>query len=580
MRNKILTGSRLFSFLFIVTVLSPAVLHAQDKYPKNYFRNPLDIPIKLAGTFGEIRSNHFHTGIDIRTNEQDGLVVHAAADGYVSRINVSAYGYGNALYITHPNGFVTVYGHLSRYNDVITKYLRQKQYEQHRFAIDLELGPNEIPVKQGDTVAFSGSTGDAAGPHLHFEIRTEKSEHPLNPFLFGLTTIDNLPPVIRGICIYPLTDSSNVNGGHSPLYIRAVKKGDEYVPEGDSVIHVYGKIGVGVSTYDVSEQGANHNGPYTETLADGGDTVYSSAMNELNFGTIHYVNGHVDYEEFKKDHRTIEHSFRAPNDELAIYKKVEHRGDIKCTHGAAHYMKYMVSDFNGNTSVLPFTLQADSKRGSVFHDKVHYDAVVNWRKDFDYRIHGMDLHIPARVLFDNMHFRCTRDTSSFHIISSVYNVGDEYTPLNAAFTIGIRPSAPLPDSILRRAVMVQIDGHHLWSVGGTDEKGTIVAHPRTFGSFALMFDLACPIIKPLNIYPNKNMSRSDAIEFKISDNLSGIGSFNAYVDGQWILIEFNPKKDMIYYTFDEHVGPGKHHLKLVVDDNVGNTTVYQVDFTR
>ena len=240
MPNKILTNFRTIAFLFTITVSSPGLLSAQNKYPQAHSIPLLDVPLKLAGTSGQIRSNHFHPGIDIRTKEAAGLPVHAAANGYVSRINVSAYGYGNALYITHPNGFVTVYGHLSRYNAVITKYLRQKQYEQHRFAIDIELGPNEIPVRQGDTVAFSGSTGDAAGPHLHFEIRAEKSEHPLNPFLFGLTTVDNLPPVIRGICIYPLTDSSNVNGRHASLYIKAVKRGDKYVPESDSVIHVYG----------------------------------------------------------------------------------------------------------------------------------------------------------------------------------------------------------------------------------------------------------------------------------------------------------------------------------------------------
>lgn len=554
---------------------------AQTKYPQNYFRNPLDIPITLAGTFGEIRSNHFHTGLDLKTEEREGLIVHAAADGYVSRINVSGYGYGNALYITHPNGYVTVYGHLSRYNDVIMKYLRKIQYERQRFSVDIQLKPGEIPVKKGDTVAYSGSTGGAEGPHVHFEIRDEKSEDPLNPMLFGLTTIDHEAPVVRGICIYPLNDSSNVNGKHTPLYLAATRKGHDYVIEnGDSVIHVYGKIGVGLSSYDMGEVGTGHNGPYAQLLLDGNDTVYLSKMDELSFGSIHYVNGHVDYKAFKKDSRTIEHSFQTDNDALDIYKKITHRGRITCKGGQAHHMEYIVSDFNGNTTSIPFTLQSDTRVGTISHDSLHSVATIHWRKDFDYEVRGMLLHIPERVLFEDIRFSCSVDTSSLHVYSAVYRIGDKYTPFNNTYTLSIKPSAPLPDSVLKRAVIVQIDGSHASYIGGSLEHGYIVAHPKNFGSFAIMMDNERPTVKPINIYKNKDMSRSAAIEIEITDNLSGIATFNAYVDGQWILMEYNPKKNMIYYTFDEHVGPGKHHLKLVVVDNVGNTNIYQTDFTR
>ncbi len=580
MQKKISLNSTLLSCLLVLSFAYTNTIKEQDKFPKNYFINPLDIPITLAGTFGEIRSNHFHTGLDMKTNQQDGLVVHAAADGYVSRINVSAYGYGNALYITHPNGFVTVYGHLSRYNPVITKYLRKIQYERQKFSVDIQLTPNEIPVKKGDTVAYSGSTGGADGPHLHFEIRDEKSEDPLNPMLFGLTTVDHEPPVIRGICIYPLNDSSNVNGKHEPLYIRAEKKGKGYVAEADSIIRVYGKIGVGVSTYDMGEEGTGHNGPYSQLLVEGTDTIYYSKMDELSFGSIHYVNGHVDFKAYKKEDRTIEHSFQTDNDALGIYKKISHRGRITCKNGQAHHMKYIIGDFNGNITSIPFTLQSETKMGSIFHDSLPNSRVINWRKDFDYELKGMKLHIPEKVLFENTRFRCTMDTTSLHVYSAVYNVGDKYVPFNNNFTISIQPSAPLADSIMKRSVIVQIDGKHTNCIGGTYEKGYITAHPKNFGSFAIMMDNVRPTIKPINIYKNKDMSKSSSIEIEISDNLSGIATFNAYVDGHWILMEFNPKKDMLYYTFDSHVGEGKHHLKLVVVDNVGNTNIYETDFTR
>jgi len=582
-RVKILTELKtiLTGTLFIIMVMFSTSLIAQNNYPQNYFMNPLDIPITLAGTFGEIRSNHFHTGLDIRTDGKDGLVVRASADGYVSRINVSPYGYGNALYITHPNGYVTVYGHLSRYNDVIMQYLRKRQYEMQKSSVDLYPIANEIKVKKGDTVAFSGSTGGAEGPHLHFEIRDEKSEDPLNPMLFGLTTVDHEAPVIRGICIYPLNDSSTVNGKHEPLWVRAVKREKGYALEnGDSEIQVYGKIGVGVSTYDMGEEGSGHNGPYSQLLIDGSDTVYFAEVDELSFNSIHYVNGHVDFKAFKREDRTIEHSFQTDNDELGIYKKISHRGRITFTNGKAQHLEYVISDFNGNKTVLPFTLQGAAKIGTIYRDSLPGNVIMHWRKDFDYTYKDMTIHVPARILFEDTRFHYSTDTTSFHVYSSVYSVGDKYTPLNNAFTISIKPSAPLPDSIMKRAVIVQIDGSHLSCLGGKYEKGAMVAQSKAFGSFAIMMDNIRPLIKPVNIYKNKDMSKSSGIEFEISDNLSGIATYNLYVDDHWLVTYFDYKKQILSYAFDEHVGKGSHHLKLVVVDNVGNTNVYETDFTR
>ncbi|HXB11073.1 MAG TPA: M23 family metallopeptidase [Bacteroidia bacterium] len=569
---------RILITIYILGVWGVSI--AQTNYPKNYFINPLDLSITLAGTFGEVRSNHFHTGLDIRTDSREGLVVHAAADGYISRINVSPYGYGNALYITHPNGFVTVYGHLSRYNDAIARYVKKKQYEMHRYALDLYLKAGDMPVKKGDTVAFSGSTGAAEGPHLHFEIRDEKTEDPLNPLLFGYTYADRIPPNIIGICIYPLNDSSNVNGKHTPLYLKAVKKESHYALVTDSAIKAYGKIGVGVRTYDMADGVESHNGPYTQVLTDDKDTVYYSQMSELSFSSIHYVNGHIDYEAFRKRTETIEHSFLQDNDRLDIYKKIKNRGRISFTNGQVQHLQYTISDFTGNASILPFDIHAEAHMGSIFHDTVKYASTVYWKKSFDYTYKGMSIHIPADITFQNIRFYCSDEETDMHTLCPIYHVQNTYTPLNSSYTLRLKPAAKLPDSLVRRAVMVQIDGKHLNSLGGVWDSGYMTAHPKTFGDFSLMLDLSRPTVKPLNIYKDKDMSKSSSIEFQISDNLSGIASYNAYVDDKWILMEFNPKKDMIYYTFDEHVTQGKHKLKLVVTDNVGNINIYQVDFTR
>jgi hypothetical protein len=580
-RRNILTESYRKILLLFLTLLLATRLIGQTSYPQNYFINPLDIPITLAGTFGEVRSNHFHTGLDIRTDSKEGLTVRAAADGYISRINVSPYGYGNALYITHPNGFVTVYGHLSRYNDVIMKYLRKRQYELEKASVDLYLKPGDLPVKKGDTVAFSGSTGDVAGPHLHFEIRSEKSEAPLNPLLFGYTYTDHIAPSILRIAIYPLNDSSNVNGKHEPHYIKAIRKekGD-YELANDSALKAYGKIGVGISTYDVAEGSESHNGVFAQILIQDKDTIYFSEMDELSFGSIHYVNGHVDYTAFKKENEIIEHSFQADNDQLGIYKEVSHKGRITCKPGQVLHMKYLVKDFFGNTTVLPFDIHCENHIGSIFHDTLKFNTTLYWKKAFDYDYRNLSIHIPAGSTFSDLHFRCSEEKTDMHTLCPIYHIMDKYTPLNASYTLQLKPAANLADSIMRRAVIVQMDGKHLSSLGGMWSNGYLTVHAKTFGDYSIMFDNTRPSIKPVNIYKDKDMSKEDAIKIQIGDDLSGVASFNAYVDGKWILMEFLPKKELAYYTFDEHVGAGKHKLKFIVTDNVGNTNTYQVDFTR
>lgn len=576
---------RLICTLLFLVIMS--ALSAQSRNPPDSFINPLGIPISLAGTFGEIRSNHFHTGLDIRTDGKEGLPVRAAAAGYVCRINVSAYGYGNALYIKHPNGLLTVYGHLNRYNATIAAYVKKKQYELQKFAVDLYPQPQDFAVRQGDTVAFSGSTGAAEGPHLHFEIRDDKTEDPLNPFLFGFASADGLPPVIAGICIYPLNDSANVDESNLPVYLKTVKKEGGYtlasaqqIGEATAPIIAYGNIGIGIRTYDVAEGSENHNGPYSEVLTDGNDTIYYSRMDRLSFASIRYVNGHVDYEAFKRMHETFENSYLHDNDKLDIYKKIVNRGIIRFKHGRLHHLKYIVSDFQGNSSKLSFDIKGEPAVGTIYADTIRYLANINWKKPFDYSYKGMSIHIPADALFQNLWFYCSESATNLHALCPVYHIVSEYVPLNTGYTLQLTPAANLPDSLLHKAVIVQVNGERVSSAGGKYENGRITTHPKSFGDFSIMLDLSRPIIKPVNIYKDKDMSRSEAIEFQISDNLSGIAGYNAYVDGKWILMEFNPKRDMIYYTFDEHVQEGKHHLKLVVADNVGNTNTYETDFIR
>jgi hypothetical protein len=304
-------------------------------------------------------------------------------------------------------------------------------------------------------------------------------------------------------------------------------------------------------------------------------------MDVLDFATSHYINGHIDYAAMHNGIDTLEYSCLQDNDKLKIYKKLVNKGRIKCKTKMNHALEYSVSDFNGNTSTLAFTIQGEEKKGKVFHDTAKYIAIANWDKPFTYSGNGMKIQIPAGALFNNMHFRYSMDTSGSNtVISHVYNIQDENTPLSESYTLMLKPNPYLPDSLMKKAVVVRLEGKNRVSIGGHWEDGYMVVHPKTFGRYVIAIDLYRPVIKPVNVFKGKDMSRDTVMAFEVTDNLSGVGYYKGTVDGKWILMESNPKNNWIYYTFDDHVGKGAHHFRLVVSDEVGNTTVYETDFTR
>jgi|SRR6185312_14938040 len=567
--------------LILPVLLLSCLLRAQDTLPQHYFRNPLDIPISLAGTFGEIRSDHYHTGIDIRTDGKEGLPVHAAAKGYISRIVVSPYGYGNALYIIHPNGYVSLYGHLSHFNRAITGYVKNKQYAEEKYRQDIAVAPGQFMVDKEDTIAFSGSTGASQGPHLHFEIRNAKNDDPINPLLAGYVVEDTLAPVIKGIALYPLNDSSTINGMHQPLYCKVRKVHKQYKLDSDEPIRACGSIGAGISCYDISEGTDNRNGPYIKLLKDNGDTIYYSRMNVLSFLTMRFINGHIDYAAMHNRIDTMEYSFLQDNDKLNIYKKLVNKGRINFTANTSYSLEYIISDYNGNTSRLAFNMVGDEKPSALYHDTAKYVGIADWGTTFSYSGRGMKIEIPAGALFNSLKFYYSEDSSKGNTeISPIFSIQNENIPLSANYTLMLKPNPGLPDSLLKKAVVVRLEGNKKNSIGGKWEGEYMTVHPKSFGRYVIMLDLYRPVIKPVNIFKGKDMSHDDKIAFEITDNLSGIGSYRCTVDGKWILMEFNPKNNQIYYTFDEHVGKGTHHLQLVVSDEVGNTSVYRTDFVR
>ena len=403
------------------------------KYPKGYFIWPTDGPVGCAGNFGELRNNHFHGGLDVKTGGVEWRNVYAAADGYVSRIDLSPYGYGRTLFITHPNGFTTVYAHLNKMSPRIDSLLRQRQHNVQWNDADYRFAPDSILVKKGEMVAFSGNTGASEHPHIHFEIR--KGDIQCNPLLFGLPVVDKIPPEIYGIRVYPLSDSSSVNNQISAQYFHTVKIQGKYhlYTEKDSTVHphpieVYGPIGFGVSTIDRLSGYANQCGVYIISLAIDSHEVYRHEMDHIAFSNTRYINTHTDYSYRANYHRWIHKSYLDQNNQLGIYDNVENEGRIILSDTNLHTITYTVYDAYLNKTTLNFKVR-QGKKIERTAPAICKDPLVCHNQDFQYTDSTFTIDIKPYTFYNSTNFKHTKREKSGRCLSDIHQVLGEGTPI-------------------------------------------------------------------------------------------------------------------------------------------------------
>ena len=354
--HRLFKTALLVCFSLIANYLQAQQIFSTNKYPITDFRQPLDImPPALAGSFGEIRGNHFHSGIDFRTNQREGYPVYAVADGYISRLRVQNSGFGQALYLNHPNGYTTVYGHLQRFAPKIAAVLKNLEYEQKSFEIDEFPEATLIPVRKGEVIAWSGNRGSSGGPHLHFEIRDTKTEETINPQFFGINIPDNIPPVIHSLYVYRL-NGKTFNESTSKQAIGITGASGKY--KALAPVSLTGEVGFGIVVTDRHNGLSGTNGVYSIQLELDGKMIYTSALERFSFENSKAINSHIDYPTYINTKRSIQKSFVDPGNPLKIYSGLVNGGKINFNDGASHQLRYIITDSKGNASILPFTVNA------------------------------------------------------------------------------------------------------------------------------------------------------------------------------------------------------------------------------
>ncbi len=547
-----------------------------------HFQAPLKIPLFLSGNFGEIRPDHFHSGIDLKTQGTIGHHVFAVESGYISRIKVQANGYGKSIYLAHPDGHTSVYGHLDRYREDLEKYVKALQYKRQSHQVDINLKPDEFPVLKGDFIAYSGNSGGSMGPHLHFEIRNSGTQNPLNALQYGFDIKDQIEPRFVKLFIYPLEKEARVNGSDEKQSFDLVLDQGVYTIPWGTRIEVSGAIGMGVEVYDLLDGASNRCGIYSLEGWIDERLFYQHVMDEFSFSESRYVNAHMDYGENMASGRKIHRLFRLPNDHLSIYRHMENNGLLNLTEPGIHTIGVVAADVAGNLSRLSFDLKSAAIQPNASAKQAVHSKLMRYNEISLFKNESVRIEIPANALYENIDFKYseTPPTKGFHSVN--YQIHSPQTPLHRAFTLSVTAPDVAP-GLQDHLIFVTYDPEkkRMISAGGSYHNGRVVANLMSFGEYAVSLDTLAPEVIPLNGSDRSDQTGRTSIRFTVRDDLSRIEKYEGYIDNRWALFEYDPKNELLIYNFDQdRISKNREHeLELYISDSQGNVNLYHTTFT-
>lgn len=564
--------------ILILLLFTYSLLFSQnEKFPQ--YPNPVKIPISLSATFAELRSNAFHAGVDIRTQGVEGKEVFAVADGYVSRIGVSPYGYGKVLYITHNDGFTSVYAHMSKFNKMITDFVKDKQYKDESFAQNIMLKENELPIKRGDFLGFTGNSGSSGGPHLHYEIRYTKTQEPVNPLYFGLKIKDTKKPVIKGLAIYPL-ENSIVNNNDTTIYLNVNYKEGVYSLD-NSIFTVSGDIAFGINVYDQADGANNKNGPYSIELFADNELIFNIISDKYSYNETRYINSLIDYSRYIKNKERFVRTEIDKYNNLGLYET--RKGVVPVNQGDTINMKYVVKDYNGNKSVLNFTLigvklHVDEIDDLVYDTESYYEVIDG--NPLDITLKDFEMDIPKMAFYRDVVIETSLSDTMSNIYSDyVYHIGNEEIPVHKKATLRIKPKTDYIGDTLLYVALLNTNNKFVF-LGNKTVDDYIEAKTNVLGSYLIARDTIAPSIIPVNFKTNSSISENWSLRVEIEDKETGIKDYAMFVNGRWVLADYDAKNKLLMYQIDNHIKEGDNILKVVVTDMVGNKNIYSTTLTR
>ena len=551
-----------------IVVATGLIAVAQTTAPKANLRAPLDIPLLLSGNFGELRTNHFHSGIDFKTQGRTGIPVHCAADGYVSRVAVSPWGFGRAVYVTHPElGLTTVYGHLESFATNIDTPVRNKQYENKSFRIDISFNSDEIPVKRGDIIGRSGNSGSSGGPHLHMDVRDAATEHALDPLAYYCNVIkDDVKPEVRALALYPR--EGLVDGSSKPVYHHGKALSTPFT--------AWGRVVPGIKAYDRMTGTTNIYGIKYMTLMCDGDTIYHRIIDEVDFDHTRDINTLIEYGDVIDSNSWFMTTEIPESNPLKHMVKATGDGSLYIDEERNYKLKFILRDQHGNTTQVPFVIKgvrADIPPTEGDGELIAYDRDKTLTTDC-----GATVTIPAGTLYSDCIVNVIpSDANDERYLSRRYLIGDKHIPLSRNYTLSI----PLTKETLvdkRHYIIARLDGNKPAAIESTyNLDGTVSASVNRFGTYTIMSDTIPPTIKPIN--PDK-WKVNKRVTYKISDNFAGIDSYTGEIDGEWCLFEYDGKTGTLSYKFDNKRMPqsARHRVNITVTDAAGNTATHTHQF--